>query len=59
METTSQAQWIPVLSDPSGRRTAKPRTLGKKTMVIDKGLGIHSFEDLLATAGHHIDMLKK
>ncbi|MBE1446121.1 phosphosulfolactate synthase [Paenibacillus sp. OAS669] len=35
----------------------KPRELGK-TMVIDKGLGIHALEDLLQTAGDHMDMLK-
>jgi phosphosulfolactate synthase len=27
-------------------------------MVIDKGLGLHAFEDLLQTSGEYIDMLK-
>src|SRR5687768_10897995 len=57
MKVTSHVEWNPVLSDPTGRRQIKPRTLGK-TMVIDKGLGLHAFEDLLETSGAHIDMLK-
>jgi phosphosulfolactate synthase len=59
MEASTQQPlaWPKKLSDPSGKRTAKPRKLGT-TMVIDKGLGIHAFEDLLATAGEHIDMIK-
>lgn len=57
MEITTSVNWVPELSDPTGRRPSKPRTLGK-TMVIDKGLGLNSFEDLLQTAGEHIDMLK-
>jgi phosphosulfolactate synthase len=59
MEASTQQPlaWPGRLSDPSGKRTVKPRKLGT-TMVIDKGLGIHAFEDLLATAGEHIDMIK-
>ncbi|MFC0214194.1 phosphosulfolactate synthase [Paenibacillus chartarius] len=57
MEVTSQPAWAPVLLDPTQRRQAKPRTSGK-TMVIDKGLGLNAFEDLLQTAAEHIDMLK-
>ncbi|NHN28847.1 phosphosulfolactate synthase [Paenibacillus agricola] len=57
MEVTSQLQWHPLLSDPSGKRTDKPRLLGK-TMVIDKGLGLHALEDLLQTAGCYVDFLK-
>jgi phosphosulfolactate synthase len=59
MEASTQQSlaWPGRLSDPSGKRTEKPRKLGT-TMVIDKGLGIHAFEDLLATAGEHIDMIK-
>ncbi|SFK94028.1 phosphosulfolactate synthase [Paenibacillus sp. 1_12] len=57
MEATTQAKWHPLLSDPSGKRTDKPRMLGK-TMVIDKGLGIHALDDLLQTAGSYVDMLK-
>lgn len=57
METTSRLQWHPLLSDPSGKRTDKPRMLGK-TMVMDKGLGIHALEDFLQTAGSYVDLLK-
>lgn len=49
--------WHPTLADPSGERKAKPRMNGK-TMVIDKGLGIRGFKDLLETASDHIDMIK-
>ncbi|WP_135549815.1 phosphosulfolactate synthase [Paenibacillus cymbidii] len=52
-----KSEWHPDLQDPSGCRSEKPRTVGR-TMVIDKGLGIHAFEDLLQTAGEHIDMIK-
>lgn len=57
MEVTSQLQWNPVLADPSGSRQAKPRAQGK-TMVMDKGLGLLAFQDLLHTSGEHIDMIK-
>jgi phosphosulfolactate synthase len=57
MKMTSHLEWNPVLADPTGRRQSKPRTLGK-TMVIDKGLGLHAFEDLLETSGAHLDMIK-
>jgi phosphosulfolactate synthase len=57
MEVASHLKWNPVLADPTGRRQNKPRTLGK-TMVIDKGLGLNAFEDLLDTSGAHLDMIK-
>lgn len=57
MEITSQLFWQSRLADPSGNRKKKPRTCGK-TMVIDKGLGLHAFEDLLLTSGEHIDLIK-
>ncbi|TDF99230.1 phosphosulfolactate synthase [Paenibacillus piri] len=57
MEVTSHLKWHPQLKDPSSRRTEKPRRLGK-TMVIDKGMGIHALDDLLQTAGAYVDMLK-
>lgn len=57
MEVSTPLQWNALLSDPTGRRTHKPRLLGK-TMVLDKGLGLHALEDLLQTAGAYIDMLK-
>ena len=49
--------WHPDLYDPTGKREFKPRT-GGKTMVIDKGLGIRAFRDLVETAAAHIDMIK-
>ncbi|MDB5056238.1 MAG: hypothetical protein JWM44_4288 [Bacilli bacterium] len=57
MEKTTLSHWHPTLLDPTGRRVEKPRTNGK-TMIIDKGLGYHAFEDLLETAASHIDMIK-
>ncbi|NEW06224.1 phosphosulfolactate synthase [Paenibacillus sp. SYP-B3998] len=57
MKVTSDLNWNPVLADPTGQRQAKPRTLGK-TMVMDKGLGLNAFEDLLSTSGEHLDMIK-
>jgi len=57
MEVKSHVKWHPLLSDPTRKRAEKPRALGK-TMVIDKGMGIHALEDLLQTAGAYVDMLK-
>src|SRR5690554_6636648 len=57
MEVISELDWHPNLLDPTGRRSLKPRSIGK-TMVIDKGLGIRAFEDLLQTSAGHIDMIK-
>jgi phosphosulfolactate synthase len=57
MEMTVNLKWPAALTDPSGRRLGKPRSEGI-TMVIDKGLGPHAFDDLMATAGDYIDILK-
>lgn len=38
-------------------RTAKPREVGL-SMVMDKGLSIRQVEDMIETAGVHIDMVK-
>jgi phosphosulfolactate synthase len=57
MRVASYLNWNPLLADPTGCRQKKPRTLGK-TMVIDKGLGLHAFEDLLDTSSEHLDMIK-
>ncbi|WP_127586044.1 phosphosulfolactate synthase [Paenibacillus koleovorans] len=57
MDVTSRLEWPAILQDPTGQRQRKPRTSGK-TMVIDKGLGLNAFEDLLLTAAPYIDMLK-
>ena len=55
--TTVKSEWPEILTDPSGRREAKPRTKGR-TMVLDKGLGIQAFEDLLELGGEYIDIVK-
>ncbi|TFE29885.1 phosphosulfolactate synthase [Cohnella luojiensis] len=55
--TTLASTWPAALTDPSGRRQLKPRTKGR-TMVIDKGIGLHAFTDLLATSGEYIDIIK-
>ncbi|MDT9726276.1 phosphosulfolactate synthase [Xylanibacillus composti] len=57
MESLSQVVWDSRLSDPSGSRLSKPRTRGL-TMVIDKGLGLSAFADLMETAGSFIDVVK-
>jgi phosphosulfolactate synthase len=57
MEATSSSSWHPLLQDPTSSRSVKPRACGK-TMVIDKGLGLHAFTDLLETAAPHIDIIK-
>lgn len=57
MEHTAQAEWQPQLKDPSGQRADKPRTTGM-TMVIDKGIGLRAFEDLLQSSAPYIDMIK-
>uniref|UniRef100_UPI0005933D72 phosphosulfolactate synthase n=1 Tax=Gorillibacterium massiliense TaxID=1280390 RepID=UPI0005933D72 len=45
------------MMDPAGQRGTKPRE-GGKTMVIDKGLGLASFHDLLETSHDYIDIIK-
>jgi len=55
--TTLQSTWPEALMDPSGQRQAKPRTKGR-TMVIDKGIGLYAFEDLMTTSGQFIDIVK-
>jgi len=57
MEITSNAEWHPTLGDPTGRRRAKPRRNGQ-TMVIDKGLGLRAYEDMIRIAAAHIDIVK-
>lgn len=49
--------WPNQLIDPSGIRTAKPRTTGM-TMVMDKGMGMSEFMDMLELAHEHIDVIK-
>lgn len=57
MKAVTQQEWPGELADPSRQRTAKPRLRGK-TMIIDKGLGLYRFEDLMVTAAAHMDMIK-
>ncbi len=57
MNVSTQMKWNTALADPSGSRASKPRTDGK-TMVIDKGLGLHAFEDLLQTSADYVDLVK-
>lgn len=45
------------LRDPLGARDGHSPHRGK-TMLIDKGVGVHSFKDLLETAGEYIDFIK-
>ncbi len=49
--------WNDGLMDPSGVRLMKPRSQGM-TMVIDKGLGISAFSDLLSLSTPYIDFIK-
>lgn len=50
--------WHQLLRDPSGKRNADRRKGLGKTMVIDKGLGIHSFNDFVQVAGPYVDIVK-
>lgn len=57
METVSDAQWWKLLHDPLPGRVPKPRIAGL-TMVIDTGLPLCVFHDLLQLAGGHVDFWK-
>ena len=57
MEYTAQADWQPLLLDPTGRRQGKPRKTGR-TMVIDKGIGMSAYQDMLEASAPYIDMIK-
>jgi phosphosulfolactate synthase len=47
----------PQLSDPSGERDSKSEDLGL-TMLIDKGIGLSFFEELLQLSGQYTDYIK-
>lgn len=47
----------PRLADPSGERVGIPKDSGL-TMMIDKGIGLASFEDFLQLAGRYVDYIK-
>ncbi|GAF25887.1 uncharacterized conserved protein [Moorella thermoacetica Y72] len=57
MQYKDQSAWRDVLEFPIGGRQQKPRRTGK-TMVIDKGLGLTEFKDLLEVAAPYIDFIK-
>ncbi|MBN6189343.1 phosphosulfolactate synthase [Aneurinibacillus sp. BA2021] len=47
----------PRLVDPSGKRVGTPDNTGL-TMIIDKGIGLGSFEEFLRLAGHYVNYVK-
>lgn len=49
--------WNSTLTDPSAIRIEKPRKTGL-TMVIDKGMGITQFKDMLTISAEHLDFIK-
>lgn len=53
----NQIIWNESFVDPSTTRMMKPRREGI-TMIIDKGLGISSFLDVLQTSAAHVDYIK-
>lgn len=53
----NEGAWSGVLEFPIGGRRQKPRHVGL-TMVIDKGLGLTEFGDLLEVAAPYIDFIK-
>lgn len=57
MIETTVSQWPHDWLDPSGQRHEKPRSTGL-TMVIDKGLGFHSFCDLMEVGAPYTDICK-
>ena len=57
MEHLTVTTWDSALSDPTGTRNHKPRNAGL-TMVIDKGMGIRDYEDMIACAAPYIDFIK-
>jgi phosphosulfolactate synthase len=57
MSFQTHATWNDSFIDPSTVRTLKPREKGI-TMIIDKGLGLASFLDVLQTSSSHIDFIK-
>lgn len=58
MRTALADNWHYLLQDPSGRRIEDRKKRLGLTMVIDKGLGVHSFSDFIQVAGPHIDIVK-
>lgn len=57
MSYQTHATWNESFIDPSSVRTLKPRDNGI-TMIMDKGLGLANFLDVLQTSSAHIDFIK-
>lgn len=57
MQTNVNNSWSSSLIDPSACRLHKPRTKGL-TIIIDKGMGLNAFQDILQTAAPFIDYIK-
>lgn len=57
MQTDINSVWTASLVDPSACRLQKPRQKGL-TMIIDNGMGLLAFRDLLETAAPFIDFIK-
>jgi phosphosulfolactate synthase len=65
MKSFPHPVWPSELLDPGGTRcrinadgTENLLTERGQTMIIDKGLGLNAFSDLIETAGDYIDMIK-
>jgi phosphosulfolactate synthase len=57
MQGNNTPIWPESWSDPSGMRREKPRAEGL-TMVIDIGLGLHAFQDMMELSAPYIDLYK-
>ncbi|RAL26577.1 phosphosulfolactate synthase [Thermoflavimicrobium daqui] len=57
MEPIFLQDWNPAWLDRSQTRNKKPRITGI-TSLIDRGMGLYSFEELLQLAGDYIDFIK-
>lgn len=57
MQDCKQLRWISSLADPTQQRRKKPRKSGL-TMVMDTGLGLGQFEDMLQSSAEYIDYIK-
>ncbi|WP_336786866.1 phosphosulfolactate synthase [Paenibacillus sp. MMO-177] len=55
---TKASFWHRTLHDPSGHRDYSPTKHQGKTMVIDKGIGLNAFADLIQVAGSYMDVIK-
>jgi phosphosulfolactate synthase len=57
MQGNDTSIWPTSWTDPSGARREKPRASGL-TMVIDTGLGLHAFQDMMELSASFIDIYK-